>query len=81
MKHSLISLSLGLFLLGGVACQELSAPTQSAENSAVEFQNLRIEDLSDTSAAVKFTTSQETTCEAQYGTDKANLNLTQPQIP
>jgi hypothetical protein len=76
-----------LCLLVGVnlGCSE-SASTEEAmggaggENNseaslAIEFSNLRAEEVEAASATIRFVTSIETTCEVEYGTSPDNLHM------
>lgn len=51
-------------------------------STAVEFLNLRVEDLASTRAVIRFETSRETTCEVEWGLsmDAMNTTATDPNM-
>jgi hypothetical protein len=57
------------------ACGEARVDDTAVEASeALEFLDLRVEDVSATRAVVRFRTSRPTSCEALFGTDPDNLD-------
>jgi hypothetical protein len=64
----------------GAASTDASAPSADAGTrdggARLEFTNLRIEELGPYRAVLRFTTSRDTTCEAEFGVTSANLDRT-----
>ena len=63
-----------LLALGALtACNSAASPPSSSANepaefaTAVEFYDIRVEDVTSNSALLQFSTSALTTCEAEYG--------------
>lgn len=59
-----------------------SSPSASDPDSGLQFIDLRAEDVAATRAAIHFSTSLETTCEAEYGlhADSLNHSATDPSM-
>ncbi len=69
-------------LLASVVCATACSDSDSGGNdsdaaaNAVEFQNLRVEDVGAYRVVVRFTTSAPTTCEAEFGVSETNRDRT-----
>ncbi|MBF2054633.1 MAG: discoidin domain-containing protein [Candidatus Sericytochromatia bacterium] len=65
-------------LLGASACAVVPSAVSdrfpSSQQARVAFLNFRIEEIGPQRAVVRFDTSLETTCEAEYGTDPEQLS-------
>ncbi len=62
---------------------DASKTTMTTGTGAVEFANLRAEEIGSTRAVVRFATSRPTSCEAEYGVaeDAMDLRATDPEMP
>lgn len=69
----MVSVALGFLAACGEASSvENAAPVNGV--AAVEFLDLRVEELSATRAVVRFDTSRPTSCQAEFGTDAEHLD-------
>lgn len=66
--------ALGSLAACGEAAHVEGASLAAGEAGAVEFLDLRVEELSATRAVVRFDTSRPTSCHAEFGTDAGQLD-------
>ena len=71
----MIKLSSIAALAGSVALIACGDDKSTGASSEVEFLELRVEEITATKAVVRFATSEPTTCEAEYGTERDALVL------
>ena len=63
-----------VMLTVGCSDENTNASGDSGANTAFQFANLRVEEVSATRAVVRFDTSEPTTCEAEYGTSMTTMD-------
>ena len=65
-----------------LGCGGTDAPSGSADTGPMEFIDLRAEDIGANRAVIRFGTSRQTTCEAEYGLqeDVLDLSATDPSM-